>query len=109
MKRRNGLVGRTLATLVLCLAPLQAMAQDGGVVLDAPLVRKLPSGDYLFNKPAFERVDAEMKRLQAQERAHKAEPSWATPVLIGLAVGVVTGLAVGLVARSALDALPKNL
>lgn len=80
-----------LSALVVC----EARAQDGGVVLpDAPKVVALPSGGYFFNEPAFAAVDAEMKRLQGAERLHKAEPSWATPVLVGLVLGVVVGAAV---------------
>lgn len=95
------------SALVLCLS-LQARAQDGGVVLDAPRVVKLTNGHYDFNAAAFLAVDAEMRRLQAQERAHKAEPAWYTPVLVGLSVGLTMGLLLGATAvewvRSALSA-----
>lgn len=61
----------------------------------APLVLKLPTG-YLFNQPAFDVVDAEMKRLQRLERLHREE-SWLGVVLTGVAVGLVLGAgAVGL-------------
>ena len=76
--------------------------------MDAPRVIKLTNGHYDFNPAAFLAVDEEMKRLQAQERAHKAEPEWYLPVLVGLAVGLtvgaVTGGAATLWAKSALDA-----
>ena len=99
---------RTLAiTLVLSLC---ARAQDGGVVLDAPLILQLPNGHYDFNPPAYIAVDTELKRLQQLEREHNQEPSWATPVLVGLAVGLLAGAAIAvpltLAAKSALDA-PK--
>jgi hypothetical protein len=76
--------------------------------LDAPKVVKLPGDNYLFNKPAFAKVDDELKRLQAVERAHLGEPQWYVPVLVGLGVGTLAGLVTGLVVRSALDALPKS-
>jgi len=79
-----------------CLLPLllslPCFAQDAGVT-DAPKVVILPGDNYLFNKPAFDTVNSEMSRLQGVERQHKAE-QWATPVIIGLVVGVVAGAAV---------------
>jgi len=102
VKPRSFLSARICAAaLVLCLGP-PAMAQDGGVVLDAPRVIRLSNGHYDFNPAAFSAVDAEMRRLQAQERAHKAEPSHATPVLIGLGVGGAVGLVLGIVIGSSL-------
>lgn len=84
---------RTLASLVLCLCVTSARAQDGGAVLDAPLIEK--SGNvYTFNKPAFDAVNEEMKRLQQVEREHKGEPAWSTPILVGLVVGAVVGAAI---------------
>lgn len=78
--------------------------------MDAPRVLHLTNGHYDFNDPAFDAVDAELKRLQGVERAHKAEPSWATPVLVGLVIGVVVGalaaIPATLAAKSALDAKP---
>jgi hypothetical protein len=78
--------------------------------LDAPRVIHLPNNHYDFNDPAFDAVDAELKRLQGVERAHKAEPSWATPVLVGLVIGVVVGglaaIPATLAVKSALDAKP---
>lgn len=76
--------------------------------MDAPRIVRLTNGHYDFNPAAFSAVDAEMKRLQAQERAHKAEPEWYTPVLVGLAVGLTVGAVLGagvtLWGKSALDA-----
>ena len=108
VKPRSFLSARICAAaLVLCLGP-PAMAQDGGVVLDAPRVIRLSNGHYDFNPAAFSAVDAEMRRLQAQERAHKAEPPWSTPVLVGLSVGLTLGAVLGAAAgawgKSALDA-----
>jgi hypothetical protein len=105
---RSFLSRRTLAiALVLSLC---AKAQDGGVVLDAPLILQLPNGHFDFNPPAVKAVDEELKRLQQLEREHNQEPSWATPVLVGLIIGVTAGLAAGvagtLVVKSALDAKP---
>lgn len=59
--------------------------------MDAPRVIKQTDGTYLFNQPAFNAVDAELKRLQQVERVHKGEPSWWQPVVVGLAVGVIAG------------------
>lgn len=105
---RSFLSARICASaLVLCLGS-PAKAQDGGVVLDAPRVVKLTNGHYDFNAAAFSAVDEEMKRLQAQERAHKAEPAWSTPVLVGMVVGLTVGSVLGaglaLWGKSALDA-----
>lgn len=76
--------------------------------MDAPRVLQLPNGHYDFNPPAYVAVDTELKRLQQLEREHNQEPSWATPVLVGLAVGFLAGAAIAvpvtLVAKSALDA-----
>lgn len=76
--------------------------------MDAPRVLKLPNGHYDFNDPAFKAVDLEMKRLQQVERVHNQEPPWATPVLIGMGLGILAGLAIGVPvgvwAKSALDA-----
>lgn len=76
--------------LVLILA-LPAYAQES----DAPKATKLHNGSVLFNKPAFDKLDDELKRLQQVEREHKTEPSWVIPVAIGAAVGLVVGAAVG--------------
>jgi len=61
--------------------------------LDAPRVIKQTYGTYLFNQAAFAKVDAELKRLQQVERVHQGEPTWATPVVVGLVTGVVLGAA----------------
>lgn len=61
--------------------------------MDAPRVVKLTNGHYDFNPPAFNAVDAELKRLQQVERVHKGEPAWATPVVVGLLTGIVLGAA----------------
>ena len=101
---------RTCATLVaLCVgASFPAHAEgDGGVVLDAPRVLVLPNGHYDFNPPAFDAVDAEMRRLQRVEAAHKAEPKWATPVVVGLVVGFVAGAATILVVDWTVSKLSK--
>ena len=86
---------RTLC--LIAVLGLNAWAQDGGVITistaDAPKVTILPGDSYLFNKAAFDVTNAEMKRLQGIERLHKSE-QWATPVLIGMAVGFVAGAAV---------------
>lgn len=88
----NGSGARTLASLVLSLTlSFPAWAQDGGVVSDAPRIVKLANGHYDFNPPAYVTLDAEVTRLQQVERVHKAEPSWATPVLIGMALGALAG------------------
>lgn len=61
--------------------------------MDAPKVVKLTNGHYDFNPLAFAKVNEELLRLQQVERVHKGEPSWATPVLVGLATGLVLGTA----------------
>lgn len=61
--------------------------------MDAPRVLKLTNGHYDFNPAAFAKVDAELKRLQQVERIHKQEPSWATPVIVGLVIGTLAGAA----------------
>ena len=58
-----------------------------------PRVTLLASGDYLVPQAAFAAVDAEMKRLQAVEAAHKGE-SWLTAILISAGVGLVVGAVV---------------
>lgn len=78
---------------LIAVLGLNAWAQDGGVISDAPKVTILPGDSYLFNKAAFDVTNAEMKRLQGVERLHKSE-QWVTPVLIGMAVGFVAGAAV---------------
>jgi hypothetical protein len=86
-------IRRTLAFLLLF--PVGAFAQDlDGGVSDAPKVVKLATGGYLFNEPAFEKVNGELSRLQAVERVHQGEPSWATPVIIGLVTGLIVGTVV---------------
>lgn len=76
--------------------------------MDAPRVLKLPNGHYDFNDPAFKAVDLEMKRLQQVERVHNQEPKWSTPVLVGMAIGLLAGAAAGvagtLAVKSAFDA-----
>lgn len=89
---RSFLSARICASLVLLLAASPARAQDGGVVSDAPRVVKLPTGHYDFNPAAFAKVDDELKRLQQLERVHKAEPSWATPLILGVVLGVVVAV-----------------
>ena len=74
--------------LILLLISTPAFAQDGGI--DAPRIIRLPGDKYLFNQPAFDALDTEMKRLQAREREHKAE-QWLPVLLIGAAVGLVAG------------------
>ena len=74
--------------LILLLISTPALAQDGGI--DAPRILRLPGDKYLFNQPAFDALDTEMKRLQAREREHKAE-QWLPVLLIGAAVGLVVG------------------
>ncbi len=61
--------------------------------MDAPRVLKLTNGHYDFNPAAFAKVDDELKRLQQVERIHKQEPSWATPVIVGLVLGTLAGAA----------------
>ena len=82
---------RTLSLIAVLGLSFTARAQDGGV-LEEPKVIILPDSTYLFNQRAFDVTNAEMKRLQGVERQHKAE-QWATPVLIGIAVGFVAGAA----------------
>ena len=58
---------------LIAVLGLNAWAQDGGVISDAPKVTILPGDSYLFNKAAFDVTNAEMKRLQGVERLHKSE------------------------------------
>jgi hypothetical protein len=116
MTRHNVLSSRrTLAPVALALAllSLNASASDGGIPDvavrkplspdlrgtyggdDAPRIVQLSQGTYLFNKPAFDKVDGEMKRLQGVEREHKAE-SWGLVLVVGLSVGLLVGVPTGL-------------
>jgi hypothetical protein len=63
---------------------------------------QLPGGSYLFNKPAFEKVDGELKRLQALERQHKDE-SWGIVLVVGLSVGLLVGVPTGVLLSQALS------
>lgn len=93
---------RTRATLVALALVFPSFARaesDGGVVLDAPRVLKLTNGHYDFNPAAFAKVDDELKRLQQLERTHKQEPSWATPVIVGLVLGVLVAAPVAWLAK----------
>lgn len=75
----------------------------------APRVTLLASGDYLVPQAAFAAVDAEMKRLQAVEKAHKGE-SWLTAILVSSAVGLVVGaLAAGFAVYAAVPKAPSSL
>ena len=94
---------RTLACFLSCAlvaTPWVARAQDGGV--DAPRAVRLLPGQSLnyptlaLNEPAEVAVDAELKRLQSLERAHKAE-SWTGVLITGGVVGVLLGIAAGVV------------
>lgn len=98
---------RTLATLVALVLVFPSFARaesDGGVVLDAPRVLKLPNGHFDFNPAAFAKVDDELKRLQQLERVHKQEPSWATPLILGMVLGVVVAIPATWLASSAVNA-----
>ena len=86
--------------VLLCLA-LPAWAQD--LPADAPKATKALDGSVTFNKPAYADLDAELTRLQGIERLHKRE-SWATVVVISVAVGLVVGAATGVGVKLALDA-----
>ena len=80
-------------SLILSLALLLAQTPP-------PRVTLLASGDYLVPQAAFAAVDAEMKRLQAVEKAHKGE-SWLTAILVSAGVGLVVGaIASGLVVHA---------
>lgn len=93
-------MGSLILAALVATAPL---SPDAGIAPDdRPLVLKTGAG-YLFNEPAFNAVDAEMKRLQKAEQAAKAakqgDPPWFEVVLVsalvGLAVGVPTGYFLG--------------
>ena len=103
---RSFLSARICASLVLLLAASPAWAQDGGVVFDAPRVLKLPSGHYDFNPAAFAKVDDDLKRLQQLERVHRAEPSWATPLILGVVMGVVVAAPTTWLVVSAVKSAP---
>lgn len=100
---------RILAALVLPLAliSLDARGEDGGIPADAPVALKLANGSVLMNKQAFEATDAEMKRLQALEKNHKAE-SWVTVFLVGLAAGALAGAAVAVPVTLAVTNKPSK-
>lgn len=106
-RRFTARICASLVALSLAFTPLRAGAEsDGGVVLDAPRIIKLPNGHYDVNPPAWDAVDGEMRRLQKVESAHKAEPSWATVLLVGVAIGAVAGAVAG--ASVALAVAPKS-
>lgn len=95
---RRRTLGLLVSALVLVATPARAQeAGDAGVPEDAPSIIHRLDGNYLFNPPAYTLLDRELKRLQAVEAAHKAEPSWSIPVLLGMGVGLTVGLVVGLV------------
>jgi hypothetical protein len=103
-RHRYLLARRTLAPIALALALLSrdASASDGGIPGDAPRIIQLSQGTYLFNKPAFDAVDGEMKRLQGVEREHKAE-SWGLVLVVGLSVGLLVGVPTGILVSQALS------
>lgn len=89
-----------MSSLILSLALLLAQTPP-------PRVTLLASGDYLVPQAAFAAVDAEMKRLQAVEKAHKGE-SWLTAILVSSAVGLVVGaLAAGFAVYVAVPKVPS--
>lgn len=83
----------------MCVLILALLTADGGVP-DRPVVTKTAHG-YLFSDPAYNAVDAEMKRLQEVERRAKVEKErkqpWVEVILISAAVGLAAGATVGVV------------
>lgn len=86
-------MNRIALALLIVLSASSVRAEEDALPDDAPKVVILQNGDYLFNKRAFDATNDEMKRLQGVERQHKAE-QWATPVIIGMAVGLLAGIAI---------------
>lgn len=72
------------------------------VVTDGGTEVRLPEGVYLLGPAEWEKLDAELRRLQEAETRLGAEnqslresarlPSWKLPVSIGVVVGLVAGI-----------------
>lgn len=60
---------------------------------DAPVVKHFPDGSYRMDAQTWEKLDTEVKRLQAVEDEHKKE-SPATAVLVATVVGILVGAGV---------------
>lgn len=86
----------TVLLIISLLLVSRAFAADGGT--DAPIepgIIRLPGDSYLVNRPAWDKLNTEMIRLQQVERQHKDE-SWVAVVLVGMGVGLLIGVPTGL-------------